>query len=84
MNEDQSCEINQERPEGERIRTGRPTSQPIEPPSEYYEVIIKKAANGFILRFGCKEFVAQNWEEASVGIGEYWKDPRAAQNKYLS
>lgn len=55
---------------------------PIEPPSEYYEVLIRKVANGFVLRIGCKEFVAKNWEEAATGIGEYWKDPRAAQKNY--
>ena len=49
---------------------------------EHYECTIRKVENGFILQFGCKTFIAQNWEEASTGISDYWKDPRAAQKKY--
>lgn len=54
----------------------------VAPAPEHYEVNIRKVENGFVLQFGCKTFVAQNWEEASTGIAEYWKDPRGAQKKY--
>lgn len=49
---------------------------------DFFDVNIRKVENGFVLQFGCKTFVAQNWEEASTGIAEYWKDPRGTQKKY--
>jgi hypothetical protein len=46
--------------------------------------LIKRVANGFILEIGCKTFVAKNWLEASKGLGEYWKNPKAAEKKYCA
>lgn len=45
---------------------------------------VKKVANGFIVEIKCSQFVAKNWEEASTGLADYWKDPRAAQKKYMN
>jgi len=55
----------------------------IQPAPDFYECIIEKAENGFILRFCCKSFVATTWEEAAEGLGEYYTDPVAAQKKYI-
>lgn len=56
----------------------------VAPAPRHQEVMISKVANGFVLRIGCSTFVAKNWEEASTGIAEYWKDPIAAQKKYTN
>lgn len=47
------------------------------------DVRIEKVENGFIVRVGCKTFVAKTWKEASEGIGMYFRDPQAATKKYL-
>lgn len=51
-------------------------------PRVTHGVNVEKVANGFVLRIGCSTFVAKNWEEASTGIADYWKDPVAARKKY--
>jgi hypothetical protein len=67
-----------------RVGETATTRRELAPAHEHYECQIRKVANGFVLRFGCKEFVAKNWEEASAGIGEYWKHPHEAQKKYTN
>ncbi|MEK9207774.1 MAG: hypothetical protein AAB922_04780 [Patescibacteria group bacterium] len=47
-----------------------------------HDVRICKTENGFILYIGCKTFVAKEWPEVFLCLGEYWVDPVAAQNKY--
>ena len=46
------------------------------------EVIIKPAENGLIVKVGCATFVFENWHKAQQAIGEYFKDPEKAANKY--
>jgi len=61
-----------------------PAGVPIaEQVSQYHKVQIQKVANGFTIFIGCKTFVARTWKEASEGIAEYWKDPVAAEKKYV-
>lgn len=48
------------------------------------ECRITQAENGFILKIGCKIFVAKTWDEASIGLGKYWEDPEAAQKGYTT
>lgn len=52
-------------------------------PSEH-KVVIEKVTNGFIIKVGCKTFVAKTWSEVSTGICEYFDDPIAARIKYCS
>jgi hypothetical protein len=47
-----------------------------------HKITIEKVANGFVLEIGCKKFVGTNWETVSKQLGEYWKDPVAAEKKY--
>ena len=47
-----------------------------------YEVQIAKCENGFIVRVGCKTFISKEWEEVSLGLAEYWKDPVNAKKLY--
>ena len=48
----------------------------------FFDVIIQKVANGFIIRVGCKTFIAKTWVEASTGLAEYWENPQKAEKKY--
>lgn len=50
--------------------------------SSGFDVQIVKASNGFIIRVGCKAFVAKTWEEASAGLSLYFRDPNAARKQY--
>lgn len=52
------------------------------PTVSFGDVEVKKVSNGFILRVGCKTFIAKTWEEASVGLSLYFKDPNAARKQY--
>jgi len=45
-------------------------------------VEISKAENGFIVRCGCKTFVAKEWVEVSEGLALYFVNPEEAQKKY--
>ena len=47
-----------------------------------HQVKIDKVANGFIVEIGCKKFVAEDWKSLAIKLGEYWKDPVAAEKKY--
>ena len=58
----------------------RPETQPETPwPKKIYIVPVE---NGFIVEIGCKRFVADTWDRASVGLGLYFQDPQAAEEKY--
>jgi len=46
--------------------------------------ISEKVANGYLIKIGCKEFIAKTWEEISKEISEYWIDPKAAEKKYTT
>ena len=48
----------------------------------WHQVKIDKVANGFIVEIGCKKFVDTDWDKLSKKLGEYWKDPVAAEKKY--
>ena len=50
--------------------------------AKFRHVGIDKVTNGFIIEIGCKEFVGTNWETVAKQLGEYWKDPVAAEKKY--
>ena len=56
---------------------GLPTVTPT-----HHQVKIDKVANGFIVEIGCKKFVAEDWKSLASKLGEYWKDPVAAEEKY--
>ena len=45
-------------------------------------VKIDKVSNGFIVEIGCKKFVAEDWDKLAKKLGDYWKDPVAAEKKY--
>lgn len=49
---------------------------------ESQEVRIRKVANGFIVKVGCQEFVADSWITVYEGLAQYWTDPEAARLKY--
>jgi hypothetical protein len=49
----------------------------------WHQVKIDKVANGFVVEIGCKKFVAEKWEDLAKKLAEYWKDPVAAQKKYV-
>lgn len=57
---------------------------PVSMHSTYYDVTITKVTNGFIVRVGCMTFVDKDWKTISIKLGEYWKDPVAAREKYAS
>jgi hypothetical protein len=48
-----------------------------------HQVKIDKVVNGFVVEIGCKKFVAEKWEDLAKKLAEYWKDPVAAQKKYV-
>lgn len=80
MDDGKGCEQLQPPAYNGTINVGRRPE--VTPVPEFHEARVRKVANGFILKIGCKEFVAINWEEASTGLAQYWKDPIAAQMKY--
>ena len=45
-------------------------------------VNINKVENGYIVHVGCKEFVADTWEQVSSGLELYFRAPEEARNKY--
>ena len=47
-------------------------------------VRVTKVANGFMVRVGCKTFVAYTWSEVSDGLTMYWADPKAAEKRYVT
>jgi hypothetical protein len=53
-------------------------------PVDLGEIIINKAANGFIVRVGCKVLVFKSWQELREALGLYLKNPTAARKKYCS
>ena len=58
-----------------------PTGPPIET-SGWHDVVIKKVENGFIIRVGCKTFVATKWYDIYEDLAEYWTNPKAAEEKF--
>ncbi len=50
--------------------------------SGHHEAMISKVENGFIVRVGCKTFVALDWKIVSNALSEYWEDPQAAREKF--
>ena len=49
---------------------------------KFRQVKIDRVDNGFIIEIGCKKFVDTDWDKLSKKLGEYWKDPVAAEKKY--
>ena len=49
----------------------------------WQEVRLEKVTNGFIIEIGCQRFVTTSWDDVALALSEYWRDPVAAQNKYL-
>lgn len=45
----------------------------------YHSIHITKAENGFIVKIGCKTFIARSWPEVSNGLELYWTDPKEAK-----
>jgi len=50
----------------------------------FYNVEIEKVNNGFIVEVGCQEFVFNNEKEMFSALSEYYKDPKAAEEKYCA
>ena len=48
----------------------------------FREVNITKVENGFIIRVGCKTFVALDWGYACEALSRYWADPIEAEKRY--
>lgn len=46
------------------------------------KVELKKAKNGFVVKVGCVEFVADTWNEVNKALQEYWDNPSKARRKY--
>lgn len=63
---------------------GRP-AQPHPPVemSEPYEVIIKKAINGYVCKVGCKTVVFETLEKMLKELERYYKNPMAVEKEYL-
>ena len=57
---------------------------PVPPTTAIQEVRIFKAENGFIVIFGCKQFVSQSFTEVASGLELYFKNPEEARKKYCS
>jgi hypothetical protein len=51
--------------------------------SKFRPIKIDKVANGFIVEIGCKKFVGTSWDVVAKQLGEYWKNPVAAEKKYV-
>jgi hypothetical protein len=51
--------------------------------SKFRPIKIDRVANGFIVEIGCKKFVGTSWDVVAKQLGEYWKDPVAAEKKYV-
>ena len=66
---------------GGTLSAGIVSDQP-EEPRRYYDPVIKKVSNGFIVVIGCKTFVSKEWKEISDGLAEYWENPSEAQKKF--
>ena len=49
---------------------------------KFHQVKIDRVTNGFIIEIGCKKFVHTDWDKLAKKLGEYWKDPVAAEKKY--
>ena len=52
----------------------------IEDPFKLVE--IRKVANGFIVKVGCRTLVAYTWEEVNTGLLLYYTNPEEAEKKY--
>jgi hypothetical protein len=50
--------------------------------TKFHQVKIDRVANGFVIEIGCKKFVAEKWDDLAKKLGDYWKDPIAAEKKY--
>lgn len=59
----------------QQIKCGAPTAMP-------GNVRIVRVSNGFIIYVGCKTFVSKDWVEVCAGLDDYWKDPKAAEEKW--
>jgi len=57
-------------------------NQPLVPTPSLSDVTIRQVENGFLVIVGCKSFVFATYLEASKAVGEYFKNPEAAQKKY--
>lgn len=55
-----------------------------EPTKNSHGVSINKVENGFLIAVGCKTFVAKTFEELSEGLALYYKNPKAAQERYCT
>ena len=58
----------------------QPTSQ--QEPVGAEKVLITHVENGFLVEIGCKKFIAEEWNAVSKGLELYFKDPKAAKEKY--
>ena len=47
------------------------------------EMVVRKVDNGFIVVCGCKTLVFPTWTDLRNAMSLYWKDPAAAEKKYV-
>lgn len=50
--------------------------------ADFREVRIQRVTNGFVVKVGCRTFVADNWTTVCLALQEYFTDPYAAEVKY--
>lgn len=63
------------------VTLGGFAQQPTAPPAEL-NARIDQVENGFIVRVGCKTFVAEDFKRVAEGLELYFKNPTEAQKKY--
>jgi hypothetical protein len=47
------------------------------------DIKIKKTNGGFIVRIGCQEFVATDYNKILEGLKDYFEDQNKAEKKYV-
>lgn len=48
-----------------------------------YETRIQRVGNGWIVKVGCQTFVSTDWNEISMGLKEFYDDPKKAYEKWV-
>ena len=66
----------------EEYKEPEPEPGPRAVPDNFREVRIQKVINGYIIKVGCRTFIARCWTEASFALQEYFIDPSKAEAKY--
>jgi hypothetical protein len=49
-----------------------------------HDISIKKVNRGFVVTVGCQTFVFEHDKDMFQAMRDYWKDPEAAEKKYVT